>query len=263
MTANDIQKLLKQKHAKDVYVPECKNGPTWFGTHLRLDGWAMRKSWTNPLVIGYEIKVSRSDFMQDDKYLAYRQYCDELYIVAPKGILFLEELPPDVGYMCPSSTGTRLYKKRKAVRREEPLPEELYRYILMSRVQIRDAVDFRPTGDGEWLRNWLEKKEVDRSLGRHISKTLSRTVKEKIFEVERENERLKSEIERLEPVKAVMEELGVSSRWNLVGSFRKAFDERINGERDELMAKINGAISCLNGLSEKIEGIEVDNGLDS
>ena len=71
MRASDLLALLAKKHSADVFVPECKTGGTWAGTHLRLDAWAMRRSWTHPTVWGYEIKVSRSDFLSDDKWVGY------------------------------------------------------------------------------------------------------------------------------------------------------------------------------------------------
>ena len=59
MTAYDIQCALALKHIEDIYVAECKDGPSAGSFHSRLDGWAMVKSWARPHVLGYEIKVSR------------------------------------------------------------------------------------------------------------------------------------------------------------------------------------------------------------
>jgi len=63
MTAKDIIKILSHKHRDDVFVTECKNGPSNRG-YLRLDAWVMARSWARPKVTGYEVKVSRSDFLQ-------------------------------------------------------------------------------------------------------------------------------------------------------------------------------------------------------
>ena len=46
--AAKIRQLLADKHSKDVFVPECKGGSTWFSDHDRLDAWAMARSWKNP-----------------------------------------------------------------------------------------------------------------------------------------------------------------------------------------------------------------------
>src|SRR5690242_5105664 len=108
-----IRKLLAAKHAEDVLVPECKDGPTQGGSHRRMDAWVMSKSWANPCVTGYEIKVSRSDFLGDEKWRTYLPLCNEFYFVAPSGIIEPDELPPEAGLLCVSSTGTVLFRKKK------------------------------------------------------------------------------------------------------------------------------------------------------
>ena len=58
--------MLEIRHSEDIYVPECKSGQSWGNdTCYRLDEWAMKKSYSKPLITGYEIKVSRNDFMND------------------------------------------------------------------------------------------------------------------------------------------------------------------------------------------------------
>lgn len=44
MNASDVVSLIAARHTNDVFVPECKDGPTWGGGAMRLDAWAMRKS---------------------------------------------------------------------------------------------------------------------------------------------------------------------------------------------------------------------------
>src|SRR5258706_16426649 len=56
LAAEQLLALLAEKHAADVFVPECKDGPSQGTQHFRMDAWAMLKSWSNPLTIGYEIK---------------------------------------------------------------------------------------------------------------------------------------------------------------------------------------------------------------
>lgn len=63
-----IVALLAARHVNDVFIPECKDGPTQSGSHLRMDAWAMNKSWAHPCAIGYEVKVTRADFIGDNKW---------------------------------------------------------------------------------------------------------------------------------------------------------------------------------------------------
>ncbi|HEY3265532.1 MAG TPA: hypothetical protein VGM37_01300 [Armatimonadota bacterium] len=99
MTSGLIMNALAAKHAKDFFIEECKGGPTWFTGHLRMDAWAMKRSWANPLSVGYEVKVSRNDFVRDDKYPGYLPFCNELYLVAPKDMIAPFEVHAEVGLM--------------------------------------------------------------------------------------------------------------------------------------------------------------------
>ena len=125
--AHQLLDLLAVKHGKDVFVPECKDGPTWGGEHLRLDAWAMARSWTRPLTWGYEIKITRRDFMQDKKWQSYLGFCSEFYFVTTANVIKPEELPAEAGLMVASKNLTRLYTKKKAQRRQVEVPEEFYR----------------------------------------------------------------------------------------------------------------------------------------
>lgn len=248
MTANDIQRLLRAKHSKDVYVSECKNGPTYPG-YLRLDGWAMRKSWAHPLITGYEIKVSRSDFLQDDKYLGYRQYCNCFFLVAPKDVIEPEEIPDGIGLYTVSSTGTRLYTKRKAAMREDPIPEEIYRYILMARVKILEPTELWRYGepDKEYFERWIEHKEINHAFGQNVSKAIREEIDKKIIHVESKNKALVYENERLTGIKKILEEIGLShmQTWNAESKFKAEYDRRINGDRNEIEKNINAAMKSL------------------
>ena len=136
-TANQIQSLLARKHSEDIFVSECKDGPTVATNHLRMDAWTMKRSWTNPLSIAYEIKVSRQDFLNDHKWHNYLNYCNEFYFVCPSGLIDKSELPDEVGLIYVAKTGTRLFKKKPAHRRIIELPESLLKYILICRAEVR------------------------------------------------------------------------------------------------------------------------------
>ena len=46
---------------------------------------------------GYEIKISRADFLKDKKWEDYLKYCTCFYFVVPRGIIKSEELPSGIG----------------------------------------------------------------------------------------------------------------------------------------------------------------------
>lgn len=200
LTAADITKALAVKHTKDVFVPECKDGPTWFNSHLRLDAWAMKRSWSKPCVWGYEIKISRRDFVQDDKWPGYLPYCNQFYFVAPQNIIQPDELPAEVGLLVASKNGSRLYLKKKAPHRDVDIDPTIFRYVLMCRARISQQyeVDAIRTRD-YWIR-WLAQKEENRELGYRVSQALGRRYERDVEEVRIEQEKLRKKIGRLETI---------------------------------------------------------------
>ena len=108
------------------------------GTAL-MDVWVLRRSWTDNRVICYEIKVNRGDFFNDHKWPLYLDFCNEFYFAVPNGFLSNEEinkLPIQAGLIEVNKKGTGLRIRKKPYLMLEPIPEEVFRYILMWRVKI-------------------------------------------------------------------------------------------------------------------------------
>lgn len=205
INAGDISKLLAAKHVNAVYVPQCKTGASDRGMQI-MDGWAMDKSWAHPLVTAYEIKVSRNDFLQDNKWPGYLKYCNAFYFVCPADLIKVDELPADVGLMWVSKTGTRVYTKRKAVYRKVDIPESVFRYVLMCRSVIsREQSDSR---DKEYWAQWLVEKQMDHTFGWRVSKSIRQTVDQRIDAVERENRRLVDLMDKYKDLEHVIRSLG-------------------------------------------------------
>lgn len=93
MKASFIKQVLAKKHSKDFFLCEVKTGPSWYTSGLGIiDAWAMKKSWANEKVTGYEIKVSRSDFVKDEKWTNYLPFCNEFYFICPKDLIKRDEV---------------------------------------------------------------------------------------------------------------------------------------------------------------------------
>lgn len=140
VTSTDIKLALKEFHngKPSYFITECKTCSTYFPDPqglLKFDGLAITKSYTKPNIIGYEIKVSRNDFLQDNKWHLYLQYCNEFYFVVPKGLVKKEELPDHVGliYFNPDTKALRTIKKALYRQIEEPVG--VYKYIIFSRLE--------------------------------------------------------------------------------------------------------------------------------
>ena len=135
ITAVQILRHLQKLHAGAtppwVFYHEVKSGPSWGqrtpwstrGQDLYImDAIAIKKSWSNPCIERYAIKVSRSDFLRDKKWQNYQAYCHKFYFVCPPNIITLDDLPSpehgDVGLLYYSPEHDTLFTKRRAMYRK-------------------------------------------------------------------------------------------------------------------------------------------------
>lgn len=133
--ADMIKRALSKKHYQDFFLTEVKNGPTHFANELLImDAVAIKKSWANPCITGYEIKVSRQDFLRDEKWPAYKELCHRFSFVCPRGLITPDELPDDVGLIWYNPEKQSLYTRRKSIYRNIEISAHMLYYILMSRV---------------------------------------------------------------------------------------------------------------------------------
>ena len=149
VSAKHILGLLAKRHCDDVFIPECKNGPTWRKVSrgqitYRMDAWVLKRSWAQPCTTGYEIKVSRSDFLQDKKWKKYLPLCNKFFFVCPDDtIIRKDELPKYVGLIYLTKDCTSLRAVKRAVYRDVVLPDNLWRYIVMCRSEISNTYSKR------------------------------------------------------------------------------------------------------------------------
>lgn len=231
MGAPRVLAAIQRAHASDLVVAECKDGPTQGGLRI-LDAFVLRKSWTQLSTLGYEIKVSRSDFLRDTKWTTYRPLVHELYMVCPWKMIDKAEIPVGVGLKYVTNTGRLITKVKSLVEIPEPRDHmRLLYYILMWRATINRET----THDIDTRRAIVEKAEEKKDLADFVGGHVRR-YKRQLEDQERE---LKHEQRRLEFAKRDMSRftdelrrLGLS--WN--GS---CFDMQT---RDDV-AKLTGALS--------------------
>jgi len=138
ITASQILALLETKHTKDVFIAECKNGETWGARDLlKLDAWVLKRTYSPLTTIGYEIKCSRADFENDQKWVGYLDLCHLFYFVCPAGLIRSTDIPSNIGLIWVSNAG-KLHTKRKATRATPDVQKQngLLIYSLMSRSKI-------------------------------------------------------------------------------------------------------------------------------
>jgi hypothetical protein len=244
-----LHEAMLSRHKDDLVVGECKDGPTWTASHLRLDYWVLRRSWRNPAMIGYEVKSGRADWLRDDKWRGYLPLCNELWFVVEKKDAIQEgELPPEVGLL--RLAGARLVTVRRAVWREITFPESLATYVLMCRTRIVNDVRTPERNRTDEWRAWLEEGNEARLVGRAASKKIRRVLDERVVAVEQENARLRTENERLSALKTVLDERGVA--WNGWGKPELVADELVAPKwaREQVSAAHRALGWLLNGSQE-------------
>ena len=171
VTATEIKKALAVKHTRvgDYFLTEVKDGSTSTGTRI-LDGLAVKKSYASKRFVGYEIKVSRSDFKADNKLYTYLPLVHQLYLVCPKGIVQPEELPTEIGLLWYNPEKKSLYYKKKTPWRDIKISTDMLLYIIYSRLES-DRIPFY-SSRAEYFKDWLDNKLTSHELGRRVSSAL-------------------------------------------------------------------------------------------
>lgn len=241
MNAQDIISLLATKHARDIFVPQCKDGPSWGGGPSIMDAWAMKRSWANPLTIGYEVKISRRDFLADDKWHGYLDYCNEFYFVCPSGLIDPAEVRADVGIMW--ATGKRVWRKRKAHRRDVEIPELFYRYILMCRTRIVSPYENEGIDGREFWQRWLADKKEKKILGYEVSRRIHEKYEADVMKVRRDQRELEARLKDFEAITKLLERAGINPEsWQvtdqinakIVGAVPRRLMDKVRDARDSL-----------------------------
>ena len=92
MTVNEIHSVLRSLGGfYGVYVPEF----TFGGRRVDAGNIDVSKRW----IRGFEIKVSRSDFLRDEKWQEYTEFCSSLSIVCPEGLIQKDEVTAPFGLL--------------------------------------------------------------------------------------------------------------------------------------------------------------------
>lgn len=166
MRSDLIIRALSIKHAEDIFFTEVKTGSTWFADHKRMDAMAMAKSWRKPCITAYEVKISRQDFLRDEKWPAYLNYCNRFYFVCQDGLIQLEQLPENVGLIWYNPETKKLRTKRKALYRSIDIPPDMFMYLLMNRIEPDRHPFF--SSKREMLELWVADKSERKKLSANV-----------------------------------------------------------------------------------------------
>lgn len=223
-----IYRALAKKHRKDVFIGQVKTGRTWDaqkGELGILDAVAIKRSWANPCITGYEVKVNRQDFLRDEKWPKYVAYCHRFSFVSPRDIVKPEDLPDGIGLIWYSPERDTLHTKVKSnYRVMDELPTDLLYYIILSRTESDRHPFFSTTR--EQIEAWLKDKEDRRMFGWEVSKKLAE-VKEECRTKTLQMEELKRETEWRKEVVGFLGDRGIRlSRY----SWERELAEALSGK---------------------------------
>jgi len=252
--AHEIKRALGKKHHEDFFLTEVKNGSTWTNAELAIiDALAIKKSWTKPCITGYEIKVSRQDFLNDDKWPVYMNYCHRFYFACPTGLIQPEELPEDVGLVWFNPEKQSLYTKKKSKFKNIEMPTDMFYYIILSRLENEKHPFF--SSQREYFEQYVEDKISRSQLGLKVSSKMAKELKEleyKIARLEREKEMFERDKKLFEEVREIMRKHGLRvNKWELARELDHALSTSVPPQFIETLQTIQNASKRLSDLVQK------------
>lgn len=166
VTECEITKALKAKHYKDIFAAQVKMGQA--GSKI-MDAVVIKPTWTPVTLIGYEIKVSRADFLNDQKYPHYMKTCTIFSFVAPKGVVQKDELPSNAGLIEYNPNTQRLRTVKKAPYNKVEIMPEVLLHIMFWKFD-----DYNRPPTKEEMRQRVEENIRCGLYGRSLSRDIAR-----------------------------------------------------------------------------------------
>jgi hypothetical protein len=220
VTADEILHALSKRHTDDVFLTQVKNGPTQYAQdrlHI-MDGVAFKKSWANPRIVVYEVKVDRGDFLRDDKWQAYLTCCHEFYFACPAGMIELQEIPETVGliYFKPETDTTKVI--RKATWHQPEMVWNMLYYVVIARTDSDRHPFFKSS------RELYQRVAEGKADGSEIGHAAARKIRDYRYDQRLEFDRTKRSLEIAEErlkdfqaeydrVKATLKEHGINTNY--------------------------------------------------
>jgi hypothetical protein len=162
-----ITKALQQKHDNlgDIFASQVKLGSA--GSKI-MDAVAIKRTWSPVTIIAYEIKVSRQDFLHDQKHPVYMDNCNLFYFVTLKDIVKEGEIPEGAGHMIYSPETGKLRTVKKAPYRKIAVNPNVLLHIMFWKCDRYFGYRTR----AEILADYQAKKDL-KELGFEISNKIS------------------------------------------------------------------------------------------
>lgn len=168
LKAKDVIQALRQRHRNDIFCTEVLCGRNdavrWDLGHKprqkglveatrRMDGLSITRRWDRIVVCAFEVKVSRSDFLRDEKWSEYLPWCNRFYFATPKGLLNDDEKEKlegqGAGLIEVQPWGGKLVARRVVKPDHRPfpggvIPWQLYHTLLLNKAVFKGMAPDRP-----------------------------------------------------------------------------------------------------------------------
>lgn len=259
LRADEVLVAVARRHTKDLFLTEVKTGPTLTapqGQLHRIDALAVARSWTHPLVTGYECKISRQDWVRDDKWHSVLGDCHSFYIACPWGVVVPEEVPPDVGLIWVRSTGS-LSVRRKAVYRDIALPALLLYYVALARIDSDRHPFFSSRRDA--LRAGVSDKASRRDLAEAVGGAIRRSLLDadtQVHKAQAATTQAQEDAARWQQARVILEAYGIrTDRWayDWAQQLRMALS---GAAGQKLRSAVADLVRAAQGLQRMVEGSE-------
>lgn len=203
-----------------------QNMPMGPAGSVRPDIYSMRKSFTDPRPLSYEIKVSLSDFRSDvttGKWMSYLRFSCGVLFCLPKGLgITKADLPPGCGMMIRTDKVWRT-AKGPTMKPIDELPLEVMLKLLINGVdRIRT-----PTETNELIHRHSMIAKNRKQLGKDVADALSN--------LDRFNERIERAKSRLQEMK---------NKESQVQQREIAFAQEEIGKANRLMDELGDILGC-------------------
>lgn len=257
MTATEVLALLKQRHSRDIFIPEPGTGSSWSQSYGRVDAWACRRSYSRPMSFGYEIKVARHDFLRDNKWVKYLPICSQFYFVAPHGIIARDEIPEAAGFLEVSKNGTKLFTRKKAPPRPFEIPTMFTLSLLNNRLSLTLPDRLNDGTRADRMRAVEEKLQADRN-GQRLGEIVSAKTRMALYEAGQRAAAAERKANDLQAVSDFLAELGIppsGAGWrSAVNILQGQLRELSTGDAGQLHpGEMKRMAKQLDALAEKIQ----------
>jgi hypothetical protein len=177
---------------------------------LCADFMAIRPSHSNPSVIIGEVKCSRADFLQDNKWPGYLPFCTRFYMVTAPGVATRDEIGADAGWLEVTANGAKLITRKAAPVLRHELEPKNEATVLRSIVHRHFYGTHRdPTVSGEeraaFWRDFVATRKRDKLTGHQAS----RAIREHLLRADKAVYEAQLAVEAFTETERILADLGI------------------------------------------------------